>query len=48
MRSMIVLAATRQSPNLCRADMAGTLSATAAALRINLVLYKITFKRHFV
>jgi hypothetical protein len=28
--------------------MAGTVSVTAAALRINLVLYKTTDKRHFV
>jgi hypothetical protein len=44
----IVLAAARQSPNLYGADIAGTVSVTAAGLRINLVLYKITFKRHFV
>ena len=28
--------------------MAGTVSVTTAALRINLVLYKTTDKRHFV
>jgi hypothetical protein len=44
----IVLAAARQSPNLCGADMAGTLSAAAAALRIDLLLHKTTSKRHFV
>ena len=44
----IVLAAARQSPTLCAADRAGTVSVTAAALRIHLALYKITFKRHFV
>jgi hypothetical protein len=44
----IVLAAARQSPNLCGADMAGTVSVTAAALRIDLVPYKATVKRHFV
>ena len=44
----VVLAAVRQSPNLCGADRAGTVSATAAALRIDLVLHKTTVKRHFV
>ena len=44
----VVLAAARQSPNLCGADRAGTVSATAAALRIDLVLHKTTVKRHFV
>ena len=44
----IVLAAARQSPNLCGADMAGTVSVTATALRIDFVPHKTTFKRHFV
>jgi hypothetical protein len=44
----IVLAAARQSPNLCAADRAGTVSMTAAALRIDLVLYETTFKLNFV
>ena len=44
----IVLAAARQSPNLCAADRAGRVSVTAAALRIDLVLHKTTVKRHFV
>ena len=44
----IVLAAARQSPNLRAADSASTVSATVAALRINLVLYKTTIRRHFV
>ena len=44
----IVLAAARQSPNLCGADRAGTLSAAAAALRIDLLLHKTTSKRHFL
>ena len=44
----IVLAAARQSLNLCAADRAGTVSVTAAALRIDLVLHKTTVKRHFV
>jgi hypothetical protein len=47
-RHRIGLAAARQSLNLCGADGAGTLSAAAAALRIDLVLYKTTLKRHFV
>lgn len=38
----VVLAAARQSPNLCGADRAGTLASTAAALRMNLVLCKTT------
>jgi len=44
----IVLAAARQWPNLCGADRAGTFNADTAALRIYLVLYKTTVKRHFV
>jgi hypothetical protein len=44
----VVLAAARQSPNLCASDRAGTVSATAAALRIVLVLSKTIVKCHFV
>ncbi len=44
----IVLAAARQPPGLCGAERAGTVALTAAALRMNLVLYKITVEHNLV
>jgi hypothetical protein len=38
----------KSSPSLCGAERAGTVALTAAALRVNLVLYKTTVKHDLV